>query len=132
MKAARCPRPTACAMSSAPDTTSPAAKTYGTSVCSVPGSAWIVPFAAVSSRGARVAASGLSPIAAITISQAITNSLPGTGSGRRRPEASGAPSSVRTQRSPLTRPCPSPTTSTGATWKLNLVPSCSAASTSSG
>ena len=131
MKAARCPRPTACAMSSAPDTTSPAANTYGTEVCSVPGSAWMVPFAAVASREAN-AASGCSPAAAITTSQSVTNSLPGTGSGRRRPDASGAPSSVRTQRSPRTRPCSSPRISTGATWKLNAVPSCSAASASSG
>ena len=40
----------------------------------------------------------------------ITNSLPGTGSGRRRPLSSGAPSRISAQRTPST--CPSPTNAT--------------------
>ena len=38
------------------------------------------------------------PIATTTISHGISNSEPGIGSGRARPDASGSPSSIRTQR----------------------------------
>ena len=73
----------------------------------------------------------LVPMATTTRSQSTTNSDPSTGTGRRRPEASGSPSSIRTQRSPVTQPSSSPTTSTGAVRKVNRMPSCSAWWTSS-
>ena len=57
-------------------------------------------------------------MATTTISQGISNSEPGTGSGRRRPDASGSPSSMRTQRSARTQPASSPRTSTGADEEL--------------
>ena len=40
------------------------------------------------------------PIATTTMSQSITNSEPSIGTGRRRPESSGSPSSIRWQRRP--------------------------------
>src|SRR5664279_1732275 len=86
MWAARRPSPTARGMSVAPFTTSPAAKTYGRAVWRDVASAWSVPFALVETWFAKAPVSAVMPIAPTTISHGITNSLPGTGSGRRRPE----------------------------------------------
>ncbi len=44
------------------------------------------------------------PMVVITTSASRTYSLPGTGSGRRRPEASGSPSCILSNFSPLTAP----------------------------
>ena len=52
----------------------------------------------------------------------MTNSLPGTGSGRRRPLSSGSPSRICAQRTPST--WPSPTIATGLTRKRISTPSC--------
>ena len=100
MKAALRPCPTAWAMSSAPSTTSPAAKTYGTLVCSVPGSVRIVPFPAVGSPEASAVAPGDSPAATMTVSQAMTKLAPrdrlrapaagGVGRAERGPDAAQA------------------------------------------
>ena len=76
-------------MSVGPLTASPAAKTNGSAVWRVTVSATSVPPASVASCAPNALVSGRMPIAAMITSQAITNSLPGIGSGRRRPEASG-------------------------------------------
>ena len=76
-------------MSDAPVTTSPAAKTSGTSVWSVPRSTLIVELPLTLSRPEKATVSGVMPMATITASQSMTNSLLGIGSGLRRPEASG-------------------------------------------
>ena len=71
---------------------------------------------------------GRKPKAMITRSQGSTSSVPGTGSGRRRPRLSGAPSWVVTSFTPST--LPSPTISMG--WRLykNSTPSSLALATS--
>ena len=130
MKAARRPAPTARVMSLAPLVTSPAAKRYGTSVCRVLGSTLIRLPSATPARRSNGAVSGAIPIAEITASHGISNSLPWTGSGRRRPEASGAPSTIFWQRSALTLPSASARTETGATRNSKATPSFSASSTS--
>ena len=58
------------------------------------------------------------PIALTTVSTGMTNSLPGTGSGRRRPLSSGAPSRISAQRTPSTRS--SPTNRDGAREEADL------------
>ena len=58
------------------------------------------------------------PIAFTTVSTGTTNSLPGTGSGRRRPLSSGAPSRISAQRTPSTRP--SPTNADGVREEADL------------
>ena len=68
----------------------------------------------------------LVPIAYTIRSVSKSNSLPATGTGRRRPESSGSPSSMRTQRMPRTLPCPSSNTATGLVSQWNSTPSCSA------
>ncbi len=89
-------------------TTSPAAKSHGTLALQRLGST-AHRAAGCGRPGAREPlVSGAMPIAAMTTSQAISNSLPGMGSGRRRPDASGSPSAMRLQRRPLTRPSASP------------------------
>ena len=100
MCAARRPSPTARVMSLGPVTTSPAAKMPSTPVWRVAGSATSVPLRSVETVSAKARVSGAMPIAARTTSQSMVNSLPAIGSGRRRPEASGAPSAIFVQRSP--------------------------------
>ena len=68
----------------------------------------------------------LVPMAYTTMSASISNSLPGSGTGRRRPESSGSPSVMRTQRTPRTLRPSSPRISTGAASQLKRMPSCSA------
>jgi len=51
---------------------------------------------------------GLWPMAQTTRSTSVVNSEPGTGTGRRRPEASGSPSSMRRHSMARTRPRSSP------------------------
>ncbi len=70
----------------------------------------------------------------MTMSHGIVNSLPGIGSGERRPLASGAPRRTRWKTMPLTLPPSSVTTSTGEAKNSNCTPSkrvscCSSSST---
>ena len=67
--------------------------------------------------------SGPWPMASRTRSQSMMNSVPATGSGRRRPEASGAPSAMRWNSTPVTLPFSSVTTRVGAAWKMARAPS---------
>ena len=53
----------------------------------------------------------------------MTNSVPGTGSGRRRPEASGSPMRMRWNSTPVTLLLSSVTTRVGAAWKMARAPS---------
>ena len=66
------------------------------------------------------------PMAKTTLSVSISNSLPATGTGRRRPESSGSPSSIRMQRMARTLPLPSSRISIGLVSQWNSMPSCSA------
>ncbi len=123
MCAARRPEPMARVMSVAPAVTSPAANRNGIEVCSVFGSTVIRP--RLSARAAKGFGSGLMPMVEITRSQSRTYSLPGMGSGLRRPDASGAPSCIRWRRTPVTLPS-RVTTSVGATSNSKTAPSASA------
>ena len=65
-----------------------------------------------------------------TRSHGTVNSVPGAGSGRRRPEASGAPGCIRMNSTPVTLPALSVTTRTGPAWKMAVTPSSMASWTS--
>ena len=69
-------------------------------------------------------------MAAMIWSHSTMNSLPSSGTGRRRPEASGSPSSMRCISMPATLLAASVTTRTGAQSSSSLTPSSSASSTS--
>ena len=70
-------------------------------------------------------------MASRTRSQSIVNSVPGDGSGRRRPEASGSPSLFRMNSTPVTLPVFSSTMiRVGAAWKMAWTPSSIASWTS--
>ena len=71
------------------------------------------------------------PRAMITVSVSISNSLPGMGTGLRRPLSSGSPSSMRMQRNARTQPFSSPKISTGLVSMSNTIPSSMAWCTSS-
>ena len=58
------------------------------------------------------------------------NSVPGAGSGRRRPDASGAPGAIRMNSTPVTAPFLFVTTRTGPAWKMAVTPSSIASWTS--
>ena len=102
-----------------PLTASPAAKIFSFDVR---------PCSSTSSSSDRNSSRGRWPIAFTTVSTAMTNSLSGTGSGRRRPLSSGAPSLISAQRTPSTRS--SPTIATGLVRKRISTPSWRASSTS--
>ena len=70
------------------------------------------------------------PMAAMTWSHSTTNSEPSIGTGRRRPEASGSPSSMRCISMPVTLLSASAMHRTGAHRSSSLTPSSSASSTS--
>ena len=74
--------------------------------------------------------SGPWPIARRTRSHGMVNSVPGAGSGRRRPEASGAPSCIRMNSMPETLPASSTMTRVGPAWKMAVTPSSIASWTS--
>ena len=74
--------------------------------------------------------SGPWPIASRTRSQGIVNSVPGAGSGRRRPEASGSPGFIRMNSKPVTLPFASVMTRVGPAWKIAVTPSSIASWTS--
>lgn len=67
----------------------------------------------------------------ITQSAGASSSLPGTTIGRRRPELSGSPSSIRIKVMEETSPCSSPWITVGAQRVRRRTPSSSACSTSS-
>ena len=73
----------------------------------------------------------LVPMAYTTMSVSISNSLPGSGTGRRRPDSSGSPRTIRTQRTARTFFRSSPSNSTGLASQWNCTPSSSAWCTSS-
>ena len=106
------PRATAWTTLAPPLTASPAAKIFGFEVR---------PSSSTASSRARNSSRGRWPIALTTVSTGMTNSLPGTGSGRRRPLSSGAPSRISAQRTPSTRS--SPTNATGLVRKRISTPS---------
>ena len=58
-----------------------------------------------------------------TRSQGMVNSVPGAGSGRRRPDASGSPSFIRMNSTPSTLPSSSLSTRVGPAWKMAVTPS---------
>ena len=57
-------------------------------------------------------------MASSTRSHGIVNSVPGAGSGRRRPDASGAPSAIRMNSTPVTLLSLSVMTRVGPAWKM--------------
>ena len=71
------------------------------------------------------------PMAMMTQSTASSNSLPSWGTGRRRPDSSGSPRVIFTQRMAVTFLCSSPRISTGLLSSRNSTPSSWACSTSS-
>ncbi len=122
----------------APVRTSPEAKTFGTSVRKMCSSASRVPRRLTSSP-ARISSgsesthdsSGPWPMAPSTVSHSTMNSVPGIGSGRRRPWASGSPSFMRWNSTPVTLLLSSVTIRVGAAWKMTRAPSSMASWTSS-
>ena len=116
----------------APRTASPPAKTLGSSVCSTRSATAMVRHRVRLMPCSSLVPSSLGycPMAAMTWSHSTMNSEPSTGTGRRRPEASGSPSSMRTHSIPHVVPPSSVTTRTGATSSSSLTPSSSASSTS--
>jgi hypothetical protein len=61
----------------------------------------------------------------------MVNSVPGAGSGRRRPDASGSPSCIRMNSMPVTLPVAgSLITRVGPAWKIVVTPSSMASWTS--
>ena len=65
-----------------------------------------------------------------TRSHGMVNSVPGAGSGRRRPEASGAPRAIRMNSTPVTLLSLSVMTRDGPAWKMAVTPSSIASWTS--
>ena len=57
------------------------------------------------------------------MSASITYSLPSTGTGRRRPDASGSPSSMRMHSTPVIQPLSSPMMRTGLHSRSKITPS---------
>ncbi len=66
-----------------------------------------------------------------TVSHSTMNSVPGIGSGRRRPCASGSPSFMRWNSTPETLPFSPVTMRVGAAWKMRRAPSSMASCASS-
>ncbi len=122
----------------APVRTSPEAKTFGTSVRKMCSSATSVPrrltssFERISSGSDSTHdSSGPWPMAPRTVSHSMMNSVPGIGSGRRRPCSSGSPSFMRWNSTPVTLFLSSVTIRTGAAWKMRRAPSSMASCASS-
>ncbi len=74
--------------------------------------------------------SGPCPMASRTRSHGMLNSVPGAGSGRRRPDASGSPSCIRMNSIPSTLPSAPLRTRVGPAWKIVVTPSSMASWTS--
>jgi hypothetical protein len=116
-----------------PVRTSPVPNTPRRPVPNVTASEARRPFFVAATPSAPVASqssSGPWPMASRTRSQSMTNSVPGTGAGRRRPEASGSPSAMRWNSTPMTLPASSVTMRVGAAWKIARAPSSSISWTS--
>ena len=64
------------------------------------------------------------PRAMMTVSNSRVNSEPGISTGRRLPEASGSPNSMRTHFMPFTQPFSSSRISTGFVSRSKIMPSC--------
>ena len=122
LQAAFLPCATAWMTVCAPSTTSPPAKTLGSSVWKVNSStAMVFHFVRLTPCSSLVPSSlGNWPMAAITWSHSTTNSEPSMGTGRRRPEASGSPSSMRSISMPVTLRSASTRMRTGATSSSSL------------
>ena len=118
----------------APIRTSPVPKTPGRPVSNVTASALSRRFFVASTPpddpGPIQDRSGPWPIASRTRSQGTMNSVPGAGSGRRRPEASGSPGRLRMNSTPVTLPLSSVMTRVGPAWKIVWTPSSIASWTS--
>ena len=130
--AAVLPAPIARMTVAAPVTASPPAYTLGREVR--PSSLTTMPPLRLISRPLVVdliRGLGLVPRDMMTQSTSSSNSLPGTSTGRRRPEASGSPSSILMQRMARTLSFSSARISTGLLRVLKMTPSSSACSTSS-
>ena len=112
-------------MSDAPVDTSPAAKSHGCSVWRVLASTLIRLPAVVPTSEVYGSASGPMPMVVMTMSVDTVYSLFGTGSGRRRPEASGSPRRIFCSVMPVTLP-PSDTMAVGFTRNSKVAPSASA------
>ena len=93
--AASLPAATARTARSAPDTPSPPAKTPGTFVASVAGSTRMPRREICTALDRSPLASTVWPMAAMTVVASSVNAEPGTGTGRARPDSSGAPSAMR-------------------------------------
>ena len=130
--AAVLPAPIAKITVAAPVTTSPPANTPGREVAPN-SSATIPPHRCVSRPVVVDLIKGLGevPIDIMTVSAGITSSLSAFSTGRRRPESSGSPNSISTQRTPATQRLSSPVISTGLVRKQKRIPSSLACSTSS-
>ena len=114
-----------------PVTKSPQAKTPRTFVAYVAGSTLTRPrpTSKVDSTGRKLR-SAACETAGITVSAGTTNSDPGIGTGERRPDASGSPSLLRMNRTPVSFPS-SPTSSIGLTRNSIRTPSRSVSPSSS-
>ncbi len=132
LQAAFLPWATAWMAVCAPSTASPPANTRGSAVWKVQSSTAMVRHLVRLTPCSSVVPSSLGywPIAAMIWSHSTTNSLPSIGTGRRRPEASGSPSSMRSISMPVTLLAGSVMTRTGAQSSSSLTPSSSASSTS--
>ena len=131
--AAFLPAPIALMTVAAPVTASPPANTPSFMVVTVSSLTTMPPRSLYSRSGVALRSSGLGevPSAMMTESQAISNSLPGTSIGRRRPFSSGSPSSIRMHLRPRTQPLSSARISTGLHSRWKLMPSSFACSYSS-
>ena len=122
--AAFLPAPMARMTVAAPVTASPPAKTFSRVDISF-SSTMMPPFLFVSRPGVveRISGFGDVPRDMMTISTSSTNSLPSMGIGRRRPDASGSPSSILMHFMPHTRPSSPPRISVGLVSVRNSMPS---------
>ena len=108
----------------APVTASPPANTPGRVVAPF-SSATRQPLRVISSPLVVLEIMGLGdvPSAMITVSVSISNSLPGIGTGLRRPLSSGSPSSILMHFRAFTQPFSSPRISTGLVSMSKIIPS---------
>ena len=116
-----------------PRTISPPAYTSGREERISSSPTMIVPFDEISRPPNALGINGLgdTPTLTITSSTSIVSTAPSIATGRRRPEASGSPSSIFCRRICLTRPFSSPRYSIGLCSVRNSIPSSLACFTSS-
>ena len=123
--AASLPAPIARITVAAPVTASPPANTPGLEVAPTSSVATMHFLRSTSSPLVVEEISGFGevPRDMITISTSMSNSDPGTSTGRLLPEASGSPSSMRMQRMPFTQPSSPTRISTGFVRRSKMMPS---------